>query len=488
MTSNDIPNTVSLKDLAAILARRKRQILLVFFLVLAGVVAGTFLMPKKYETHMKVLVKNERADIVVSPDSNGSPIFRNEVSEAQINSEIELLTSKNLLRQVVTKCGLDRLPWVFESDPIERHFVAIEKALKRLEEKDLEVTAVKKANIIQVDYVDEDPRRAVAVLASLGEGYLEAHLKVHGTPGTYEFFKGQAERYQLELKDAESKLADFRRRENIVILDEQKTVTLQKAADSESALMEAEAAVGEYAQRIVDGHRQLASSAPRVVTLSRTVPNQYSVERLHTMLAELQNRRTLLLAKFRPDDRMVQEADQEISDTQVALEKANKLTGVEQSTDVNPLHQTVEIDLAKQQTELAGLENRRQTLARQSWTYRRQLMKLGDATATFDDLVRTQKKAEDDYLLYAKKAEEARIGDALDRVKIANVAIAETPVEPHSPSKPKIILNLVLGVFLAGFVSLGAAFAAEYFRDAVEQPCELEELTGLPVLATSYGD
>jgi uncharacterized protein involved in exopolysaccharide biosynthesis len=487
MTPTDAANTISLKDLAAILARRKWLILVTFFLVVGGVVAVTFLMPKQYETRMKVLVKNERADIIVSPDSNRGTVYRSEVSEAQINSEIELLTSKNLLRQVVVKCGLDSLQHVAESDPVERHSVAVEKAVKRLE-KDLTVSAVRRANIIQVEYVDEDPRRAVAVLAVLSEGYLEAHLKVHGTPGTYQFFKGQAERYQGELKDAESRLGEFRRSERIVSLEEQKTVMLQKAANSESALKEAEAGVGEYTQKIADARRQLASADPRVVTQSRIVPNQYSVERLHTMLAELQNRRTLLLTKFRSDDRMVLEADQEISDTQAALEKATKLTAVEQATDVNPIHQTLEIDLAKQQAELAGLEARRQTLAQQSWIYRQQLMKLGNATAAFDDLVRTQKEAEVNYLLYATKKEEARIGESLDQQKIANVAIAESPVEPHVPSKPKVLLNLALGVLLAGFLGLGVGFGAEYLRDTVEQPRELEELTGLPVLATSCGD
>jgi uncharacterized protein involved in exopolysaccharide biosynthesis len=471
MNSIDTEKPVSLREIVAILNRRKMLIATTFVLVVAAVAAVTFLMPKQYETRMKVLVKNERADIVVSPDSTGSPVFRNEVSEAEINSEIELLTGKNLLRQVVTKCGLDQLQDVAESDPAERHSVAIEKAVKRLE-KDLTVSAVRKANIIQVEYIDKVPRRAV---------------KVHGTPGTYEFFKGQAERYEGELKDAESKLGDFRRSENIVILEEQKTVMLQKAAESEAALRQAEAAVSEDTQRIADTRRQLASFEPRVVTQSRSVPNQYSVERLHTMLAELQNRRTLLLAKFRPDDRMVVEADHEISDTQAALADATRLTAVDQATDVNPIHQTLEIDLAKQQTELGGVEARRQTLARQSWIYRQQFMELGNATAAFDDLVRKKKKAEDDYLLYAKKTEEARIGESLDQVKIANVAIAETPVEPHVPSKPKILRNLALGVFLAGFLSLGLGFAAEYLRDTVEEPRELEELTGLPVLATSYG-
>src|ERR1035441_2474998 len=151
MTPTDTANTISLKDLAAILARRKWLILVTFFLVVGGVAAVTFLMPKKYETRMKVLVKNERADIIVSPDSNSGAIYRSEVGEAQINSEIELLTGKNLLRQVVVKCGLDRLQNVAESDPVERHSVAVEKAVKRLDEKDLTVTAVRKANIIQVE-------------------------------------------------------------------------------------------------------------------------------------------------------------------------------------------------------------------------------------------------------------------------------------------------------------------------------------------------
>src|ERR1035437_4054109 len=109
MTPTDAADTVSLKDLAAILARRKWLILVIFFLVVGGVVAGTLLMPKQYETRMKVLVKNERADMIVSADRNGGSGYRSEVSEVQINSEIELLTNNNLLQQVVVKCALDRL-------------------------------------------------------------------------------------------------------------------------------------------------------------------------------------------------------------------------------------------------------------------------------------------------------------------------------------------------------------------------------------------
>jgi tyrosine-protein kinase Etk/Wzc len=155
---------------------------------------------------------------------------------------------------------------------------------------------------------------------------------------------------------------------------------------------------------------------------------------------------------------------------------------------VNPVHQTLAIDFAKQQAELAGLKSRREELQRQAASYRRELMKLANVTAMFDDLSRAQKEAEDNYLLYAKKTEEARITESLDQQKIANVAIAESPVEPHLPSKPNVGLNLALGGILALCASLGIAFAAEHFRNTVEQAPEVEELTGLPVIATSYGD
>ena len=253
---------------------------------------------------------------------------------------------------------------------------------------------------------------------------------------------------------------------------------------------------------------------PRIVTQSRTVSNQYSVEHLSSMMAELQNRRTQLLAKFRPDDRLVQEAENEITNTQAALEKATRLTGSEQSTDVNPLHQTLEIEMAKEQGELAGIEARRQSLLQQAKTYRRQLMKLGNATAEYDDLARNQKEAEENYLLYSRKTEEARIAESLDKQKIANVAIAETPSESHVPSKPNVRLNLASGDasgtlhqrgqrlhrgvlsnagargapcdLMDGHTRLGKPSTGPLLLDTVQLPSELEALTGLPTLAVTW--
>ncbi len=448
--------------LSAVVYRHRRLALITFSVVFACIVIGTLLMPKQYETSMKVLVKNDRADALVSAGQTSDTAYRSELTDVQINSEIELLTSNNLLQNVAAMCGLAHAEAAGDS-------VALERAVRRLR-SDLSVSAVRRTNIITASYVDTDPHRAKTVLTALTELYVAEHLRLHGAPGTYDFFQTQVERFQEELKNAEESLAAFRHDKNIDLLAQEKDVALQKAAEAESAMLQAEAAVGEYTQRIADTRRQLGQAPSRMVTQSRTLSNPYSAQSLQTMLAELQNRRSALLAKFRPDDRLVQEVEQEVADTQAALEHAKTLTGLEEATDVNPVHQALELDLAKQGTELAGQQSRRNALAQQAASYRRQLARLADATAAYDDLVRKRNEAADNYALYSKKMEEARIADSLDRQKISNVAIAESPIEPHLPSSPNVGLNLALGLLFAGCLGLGVALTAEYVSNGRRPP------------------
>jgi uncharacterized protein involved in exopolysaccharide biosynthesis len=127
---------------------------------------------------------------------------------------------------------------------------------------------------------------------------------------------------------------------------------------------------------------------------------------------------------------------------------------------------------------------RRDTLKSQLQQYENSLKTLEGNTSAHDDLQRQKKEAEDNYQLYAKKREEARIADELDRQKITNVSIAESATVPQIPSSPNRSLNLIIGLVLAGVLSLGSVFSAEMFSDVVHTPRQLEALTGAPVLAT----
>ena len=478
-------NSISLRDGAAALFRRKGLVVFIFAMVALGTAVVTFLLPNKYDSRMKILVKNQRVDVAITPEqTTAAPVsgIENEVSENQINSEIELLTSKDLLAQVAIDSGLanEDKSWLSRPAPQAER---VESAVNRLA-KDLVITPVRKANVITISYSSNSPQLSASVLKKLGELYLEKHLKLNHPTGASDFFTQRAGEYETQLRKAEQQMTDFQQSNNLVILSQQKELTLQKTADAKTRLLESETALNEATNRIARVEQQLAAIPKRIVTQSKQLPNQYSAERLNTMMVELQNRRTQLLTKFRPEDRLVREVDEQIRTTREALARAEQKTAVEENTDLNPLRQTLEAELSRARLDQAGARARRDTLAGQLQQYEGALKKLEGDTTRHNDLQRQVKESEDNYQLYAKKREEARIADELDRQKITNVSIAEAPTVAQIPSSPNRSMNLVLGVVLAGFLSLGSVFTAEMLSDAIHTPRQLEALTGANVLAT----
>jgi len=475
--------TISLRDAAAALFRRKWMVFFIFLTVLAGTILVTLVLPDKFESRMKILVRKQRVDMAITPGATETNVSEGEVTENQINSEIELLTSKDLLTQIVKESGLaDQKSSWFSRAP-QPETVRVENAVNQLA-KDLVVTPARKANIISVTYASNSPELSAKVLKRLGDLYLEKHLKLHHPEGATDFFQNKAGEYETQLKETENRFTQFQQSNNLVVLAQQKELTLQKTAEAKASLMASEAAVNEATQRIKRVEQQLTSLPTRVVTQSKSLPNQFSAERLNTMMVELQTRRTQLLTKFRPDDRLVQEVDEQIRITREALDKAEHKTAVEEATDLNPLRQTLEAELARARLDQSAAIARRATLTGQLQQYQAALDQLEANTTKHDDLQRELKEAEDNYQLYAKKREESQIADELDRQKITNVSIAETPAPAQIPTSPNRPLNLILGVVLAGFVSFAAIFSAELLDDRVYSPRQLESMTGRSVLAT----
>lgn len=482
---------VSVRDVASVIFRHKLLLCVTFLAVALGTAAITYLMPNEYESRMKILVKNTRSDVPITPEQTVGTtgnFLDNDVSENQINSEIELLTSEDLLKQVATECGLYGTGSSLSSklglkEAPRSQATQVEEAAKQLA-KDLVITPVKKANIIEVKYASKSPEKAAAVLRKIGDLYLEKHVKLHRPPGTYEFFKTQADQSEAQLQDSEKRLSSFQQSMNVVSLTQQKDQTVLKLTEAKSKLLDTETLLREVSDRIAKVQQQLETLAPRVVTQRRALPNQYSAERLNTLIVELQNKRTQLLTKFRADDRLVKEVDQQLKNTRVALDKASKETATEQSTDLNPLRQTLEAELSRDKVDQAGAAGRHEMLVGQVKDYETQLSRLEGITAEYEDLSRQKKESGDNYQLYKKKEEEARITDELDQSKITNVSVAEAPVQSQIPVKPNRPLNMILGVFLGVLLSIGSVVIAEFLRDTVLTPRELELLTGQKVLAS----
>jgi len=462
---------VGVREITDGLFRRKRALIYAFATVLLVTAAYVVFSKKTWEAEITLLVKSNRTDLVMSPES-GSEQTRAETTEADIATEVQLLSSRELLRKVAIDSHLA---------PADSE-AAVDKVIRNLGVA-LKISPVLRSNMIRVRYASHDPKQTALVLRTLCDAYMERHLQLHSNPASYDFFTQQADFYAKQLQDAHNKLLAFQQQTKIVLLPEQKDIVLRKMLDLQSSIREAEATKRETDKRIRELHDQIASASPRITTQSRRIPNQYSVERLNTMLAELQNKRTEALVKFRPEDRLIKELDQQIADTRAAMERATSMESTEEATDVNPLRQSLESELNKDELLETGLNGRLEALSKQVLDYRGQLDQLETGTPADQKLVSAVKEAEENYLLYARKREEARIAHALDERKVANVAIVDPPRMPAVPA-PKVNATVAGAFLFSNMMILVFAYIADRVRRSVNTPSEVEVVSGLPVLGT----
>jgi glycosyltransferase involved in cell wall biosynthesis len=108
------PATVTsptLRDLLAVLFRQRRLVLLSFMAIFVSVLGYGVFAPS-YQAHMNVLVRRGRADPLVTPAPTPSPMFqRDEITEEELNSQVELLRDDEILRTVVQSSEVATAPW-----------------------------------------------------------------------------------------------------------------------------------------------------------------------------------------------------------------------------------------------------------------------------------------------------------------------------------------------------------------------------------------
>src|SRR2546421_519402 len=101
------PAFPTVRDWAAVGFRHSRLAVCTFCAVFGCVVLITLFTPARYESELKILVKPERIDPLVSSESNAQAVGQNSVTEQDVNSEVEILKSHDLLEKVVAASALN---------------------------------------------------------------------------------------------------------------------------------------------------------------------------------------------------------------------------------------------------------------------------------------------------------------------------------------------------------------------------------------------
>jgi uncharacterized protein involved in exopolysaccharide biosynthesis len=476
---NEVP---TLRELATVLFRQRRVFACVAVLVFA---AALFygICGARFQAHMKILVRPGRADAPVSAQENAPlDLTHLAISEEELNSEVELLRDDEVLRRVVRENGIAGRDWLHFLRLGEGPDQRLERAARRLA-KSLKVESVKKTNLIAVSYASDDPQQAAKVLHSVANAYLAKHMTVHRPEGEVHFFEQETGESRRQLELAKNNLLQFSQSHGVVEATQERDLTLQKLSEIDANYRQSQIDLAETRQRVASLESELSKMPERTTTQVHTADNPELLKALKSSLLDLQLKRTQLLTKFVPTHRLVQEVDQQIAEAEAAIAAESAAPVRDETTDKNSHYEWAKLELERSRVQLKALEARAGATAVQESAYRAMAWKFGEDAITQEDLQNTEKAAEDNYLLYIRKREQARMADALDQRGIVNVAIAEEPVAPALPvwSTWAVLAMGLVGSTVAGG---GAAFAADYLDPALRTPDEVVAYLNAPVLAS----
>jgi len=339
--------------------------------------------------------------------------------------------------------------------------------------------------MIRVAYKSQDPQLAAHVLKQLSTVYLEKHLAVRRPAGAYDFFTQQAQRYTEELETAQQALAAFADREKVVAATTEKEIMLRKQNEFESDLDRTEATIADLSRRLGEIDQQIRTTPDRQITQVRDVGNIEMLRGLKNDILKLEIERSEMLTKFTSAYPPLVRLEERLAQLREAQTGAEQTPLRDETTDQNPTWQWLRNEAARARTERAALVAKAAALRRTVADYTARAARLDRQSVEEDELQRAVKVAEENQTLYRRKQEEARVSDALDRTRIANVAIAESPVAPHMPSGSHRGWLFLAAMLLAAALSVCMAHLLEVLAPAFHTGDEVTRLLDIPVLATT---
>jgi polysaccharide chain length determinant protein (PEP-CTERM system associated) len=427
---------------------RQRVIALaaIFAVVALGALAVGVLKPKDYQAQAVILVEDKN---IITPLMAGRAVATEVSDQASIVSQA--MQSRRILREILVLGG-----WGDEEDPR-----AQERMLVRLSQR-IRINRMR-PELIKVSYVDNDPKRCLAITRKLADIYVRESMaaKARQSSEAYEFIDRQVTEYAAKVADAHAQVQEYHRRHGDPKLraakpsDPAARPRAPRVPPEELAALRAEEAA--LAAQIGSGELRLGRQrrAERVGQLQRE---------LETLLGTYTERH--------PNVRRVRE------EMQIAQEEAEKAAAQDERSE-----RAARARLEEVRTRIAAAsEGGPRSRAEQASSPE---MRLVAEDSALSELLRRYESAREAHQDMLKRRENARVSMDLDAEQRGlTLRVYEEPELPLVPIGMRLMHFTLIGIVLAGAVPLGLLFALVRLDPRVRSPQQIERIARVPLLVS----
>ena len=480
-----------------VLRDRYRTIFAAAALVTFLALVVTLFMKPVYRAQATIEIKGSSPEIETLQELQNQNAAPNNVVVTEVETEIGILKSDRLAREVVDKLllandgksGILSSSWnafvhwwtgspESQSDPAPNSALRSDsgsassaatsspgssmdpKAYQRLVdhfEASLDVERVGNSRLVTISYESDDPHMSARVVNAMVSGYMQVHQMA--TRKLTKMLTEQVQEAKQDLEQSESKMTKYARRNGLLYLENDngtsENIVNQRLRQLQDQLTQAQA--DRYQKQSLYSLVQKGdySSLPNVF-------DDKLLQDLTVQTANLKSQYAQLSSTFTDSYPKVKQVKKQLAAMEQALARERERAAATVTNDY-----------------LASV--RREALLLRAFQQQKNAATYVAEKSNRYDLLK--KNADSDNQMYDTLLQKVKEASLVAKIKANNVSVVDPAAPQFLPVKPRVLLNLALGLILGIGLGVGLAFLQAHFDTTLRTVEEVDRFLGLPALA-----
>lgn len=496
----------SLRDVLRLFFIFRREFQYAVIVTVLMAVLGAFLLPAKYESNARLLVKPGIDNTTLPIEaSNRQTLIAPSTQRDPIVDEEKMLTGRPIVRLVAERYLQDVLNyqpkgfWKTTKFYIGKAVSSVIDGIRSLlqvlglVEKQTDVDRLAKqleknfsavhetgSAVIEISFTWDNPLIAQKVVEFWVKAFLEERTHALGRKSLYEFYEGESQKVAKQINalkvHQQQRLQTI---DSISVTERLNNLTnqLNRMTDARLGVTNELAGIRNF---LADAQQQLKRQPAEVVTTREISLNPTQLD-LKRQLNGLSLERTRLLRTYREEAAPVRQVDASIQAVEALV--AKEVERLQRSENRAP--NSIIVSLKQQ---MVDAQLREQQLRGQASDYDRQLRRLRaerqQALASepeLNQLALELAAANKSYSLYTENLEKARIDRELENSQISNIALIEQATYNPSRVFPKSLMMLFLALPAGLAVGLLSLYLCYLLDNRIHDGATIEEAFGVPL-------
>lgn len=430
---------------------------------LAGLIAALLIslsMRAEYEATARIAVELDNSNPLTADQRAPEGTQISTKLETQLSILQGDAVGKNVIDhlKLVANCSFSRAACSTPALPLRDLTPQVRADLLKAYHRGFRAELVPKTQILEVKFRSTDPRLAADIANAIAnvDIYENFRQRLDGVEKASSWLNGQLEDVKKQAADAQTRFVAYQQRVGVVGADGSHNVAMNRVDELNRQLATVEA------ERIVKEAQYRVAAAGNPELIAAVVPESV-IQTLRKQQAELRVQYAELTAKYDDNYPRVVQLRSQLKDIQTSIDQ--EIRNIRQR-----ILQEYMAARSSEQMLQAALEKQKQDALRV------------DASAgQYALLQRDVQTTRDLYESLMKKLKDAGIDQGLRSSDLRVVDEAEIPTDPV---RPRIPVNLTLGLFSGIMVGVAVGFLRASFDSSIRTPNDVETQCLLPALAT----